>query len=136
MVSVLVFESVDCGFIGGVMVNVLILKAVDRGFIGGVMVSVLHNLLLRDKNDNHYATNESTIYRFRDKHANPPSMNLRSNAFETSTLTVSVFFSKAVDHGFISGVMVSVLVFERVDCGFIGGVMVNVFILKAVDRGF
>jgi hypothetical protein len=38
-------------------------------------------------------------------------------------MMINVFFSKAVDHGFISGVMVSVLVFERVDCGFIGGIM-------------
>jgi hypothetical protein len=69
-------------------------------------------------------------------------MNPRSTAFETSTLTITcgmminVFFSKAVDHGFISGVMVSVLVFERVDCGFIGGVMISVLVSKAVDHGF
>jgi hypothetical protein len=33
----------------------------------------------------------------------------------------SVFVSKAVDRGFIVGVMVSVLVSKAVDCGFIGG---------------
>jgi hypothetical protein len=48
------------------MVNVLVLKAVDCGFIGGIMVSVL-------------------VWKV-DKHANPPPMNPRSTAFETSTL--------------------------------------------------
>jgi hypothetical protein len=33
---------------------------------------------------------------------------------------VSVLVSKAVDHGFIDGVMVSVLVSKAVDHGFIG----------------
>jgi hypothetical protein len=34
---------------------------------------------------------------------------------------VSVLVSKAVDRGFMDGVMVSVLVFKVVDHGFIGG---------------
>jgi hypothetical protein len=34
---------------------------------------------------------------------------------------VSVLVSKAVDRGFIGGVMVSVLVLKAVDHGFIGG---------------
>jgi hypothetical protein len=75
MVSVLVFESVDCGFIGGVMVNVLILKAVDRGFIGGVMVSMLTSKVIDRGFIGGYATNEPKIYRFRDKHTNLPPMN-------------------------------------------------------------
>jgi hypothetical protein len=37
-----------------------------------------------------------------------------------------VLLSKAVDRGFIGGVMVSVLVSKAVDCGFIGGIMVSV----------
>jgi hypothetical protein len=82
MVSVLVLKAVDCVFIGGIMVSMLVLKAVDHGFIAGVA--------------NHYATNEPTIYRFRDKYANPLPMNPRSTAFETSTLTI-------IDHGFIGG---------------------------------
>jgi hypothetical protein len=86
------------------MVSVLVSKAVDHGFIGGGF---------RDKHANHYATVEPTIYRFRDKHTNPPPMNPRSTAFETSTLN-SV--------GFIGGVMVNVLLLKAVDRGFIGGV--------------
>jgi hypothetical protein len=58
-----------------------------------------------------------------------PLMNLRSTALETRV-------SKAVDRGFIGGVMVSVLVLKAVDCGFIGGIMVSVLVSKAVDRGF
>ena len=34
---------------------------------------------------------------------------------------VNILFSKAVDRGFIGGVMVSILVLKAVDCGFIGG---------------
>jgi hypothetical protein len=34
-----------------------------------------------------------------------------------------VLFSKAVDHGFIAGVMVNVLVLKAVYRGFIGGIM-------------
>jgi hypothetical protein len=82
----------------------------------------------QDKNSNHYATNEPTIYRFRDKHANPPPMNPRSNAFETSTLTITP--------PFIGGVMVNVLILKAVDRGFIDGVMVSVLVSKAVDHGF
>jgi hypothetical protein len=37
---------------------------------------------------------------------------------------ISVLVSKAVDRGFIGGVMISVLVSKVVDRGFIGGVMV------------
>jgi predicted alpha/beta hydrolase len=33
---------------------------------------------------------------------------------------VRVLLSKAVDRGFIGGIMVSVLVLKAVDCGFIG----------------
>jgi hypothetical protein len=84
-----------------------------------------------------------------------PLMNPRSTAFETSTLTitrvsvclesgrswvhrwgVSILVSKAVDRGFIGGVMVSFLVSKVVDHGFIGGVLVSVLFSKAVDRGF
>jgi hypothetical protein len=54
------------------------------------------------------------IYRFRNKHAN---------------------VSKAVDRGFIVGVMVSVLVSKAVGRGFIGGVMISVLVSKAVDHG-
>jgi hypothetical protein len=32
--------------------------------------------------------------------------------------------------------MVSVLVSKAVDCGFIGGIMVSVLVLKVVDHGF
>ena len=32
--------------------------------------------------------------------------------------------------------MVSVLVLKAVDCGFIGGIMVSVLVLKVVDHGF
>jgi hypothetical protein len=49
------------------MVSVLVSKVVDRGFIGGVMATIY---LFRDKNANHYATDEPTIYRFRCKHVN------------------------------------------------------------------
>jgi hypothetical protein len=48
-------------------------------------------------------------------------MNPRSTAFETR---ISVLVSKAVDRGFIGGVMVSVLVSKVVDRGFIVGVLV------------
>jgi hypothetical protein len=68
MVSVLVSKAVDRGFIGGVMVSVLVSKAVDRWFIAGVMVNVLISKAV-DRGF-HYATDEPTIYRFRDKHAN------------------------------------------------------------------
>ena len=44
---------------------------------------------------------------------------------------VSILVSKAVDRGFISGVMASVLVSKGVDRGFICGMMVNVFCLKS-----
>ena len=37
---------------------------------------------------------------------------------------VSVLVSKAVDRGFIRGVMVNMLVSKAVDRGFIGGIMV------------
>jgi hypothetical protein len=37
---------------------------------------------------------------------------------------VSVLVSKAVDRGFIGGVMVNMLVSKAVDRGFIGGIMV------------
>jgi hypothetical protein len=73
MVNVLVSKAVDCGFIGGVMASVLVSKAVDRGFIIGIMVSV--------------------IYHYRDKNANPPPMNPRSTAFETSMLTIMPLMS-------------------------------------------
>jgi hypothetical protein len=49
---------------------------------------------------------------------------------------VNVLILKAVDRGFIGGVMVSVLVWKAVDRGFIGGIMVSVLVSKAVDRGF
>jgi fructose-specific phosphotransferase system IIC component len=39
---------------------------------------------------------------------------------------VSILVSKAVDCGFISGVMVSVLISKAVDHGFISGIMVSV----------
>jgi hypothetical protein len=42
-----------------------------------------------------------------------------------------VLLSKAVDRGFIGGVMVSVLVSKAVDRGFIGGVMDSVLVSKA-----
>jgi hypothetical protein len=38
---------------------------------------------------------------------------------------VNVLILKAVDRGFIGGVMVSVLVWKAVDRGFIGGIMVS-----------
>jgi hypothetical protein len=43
---------------------------------------------------------------------------------------VRVLFSKAVDHGFIDGVMVNVLVLKAVYRGFIGGIMVSVLVEK------
>jgi hypothetical protein len=46
---------------------------------------------------------------------------------------VSVLVSKAVDRGFIGGVMVSVLVSKSVGRGFIGDVMVSVLVSKVVD---
>jgi hypothetical protein len=49
---------------------------------------------------------------------------------------VNVFILKAVDRGFIGGVMVSVLVSKVVDRGFRGSVMVSVLVSKAVDRVF
>jgi hypothetical protein len=59
----------------------------------------------RDKDANHYANDEPTIYCFREKR-----------------WWVSVLVSKAVDGGIIGGVMVSVLVSKVVNRGFIGGV--------------
>ena len=47
-----------------------------------------------------------------------------------------MLFSKAVDHGFIAGVMVNVLVLKAVYRGFVGSVMVSVLVSKVVDRGF
>jgi hypothetical protein len=47
-----------------------------------------------------------------------------------------VLFSKAVDHGFIGGVMVSVVGLEGRYRGFLGRIMVSVLVLKAVDHGF
>jgi uncharacterized membrane protein YqhA len=44
---------------------------------------------------------------------------------------VSVLVSKAVDRGFIGGVMIIVLVSKAVDCGFIGGLMISVVVSKA-----
>ena len=49
---------------------------------------------------------------------------------------VSILVSKAVDYGFIGGVMVSVLISKAVDHGFISGIMVSVLVSKVVDRGF
>ena len=41
MASVLFSKGVDRGFICGMMVNVFVSKAVDHGFIAGIMVNVL-----------------------------------------------------------------------------------------------
>jgi hypothetical protein len=49
---------------------------------------------------------------------------------------VSILVSKAVDRGFIGGVMVSVLVSKVLDRGLIGCIMVSVLVSKAVDHGF
>jgi hypothetical protein len=58
------------------MVSVFVSKVVDRGFRGSVMVSVLVSKAVdRVKHANHYATDEPTIYCFRDKNDNPPPMN-------------------------------------------------------------
>jgi hypothetical protein len=70
------------------------------------------------------ATDEPTIYRFRDKNA---------NRF-IGGIMVSVFASKVVDSGLFGGVVVSVLVPKAVDRGFIAGVMVIVLVSKAVSR--
>jgi hypothetical protein len=69
MVSVLVSKVVDRGLIGGVLFSILVSKAVDRGFIGGGL-RCLSRKRYRDKNANHYPTDEPTIYRSRDKNAN------------------------------------------------------------------
>jgi hypothetical protein len=65
-VSVHVSKAVDHGFIGGIMVSVLVSKAVDRGFIDGIMdastlITTPTVYPLRDKDANHYATDEPTI---------------------------------------------------------------------------
>ena len=44
-----------------------------------------------------------------------------------------MLFSKAVDHGFIAGIMVNVLILKAVYRGFIDGVVVSVLVSKAVD---
>jgi hypothetical protein len=59
---------------------VLVSKAEYRGFIGGGLAFSKHAnryatdeptiYHFRDKDVNHYATDEPTIYRIRDKHAN------------------------------------------------------------------
>jgi hypothetical protein len=90
-------SAVEHGFIAGVMVNVLVLKAVDCGFIGGIMVSVLvlkvvDHYRFRVKHANHYATDEPTIYRFRDKHDSGRSWVHRWQ--------VSILVSIVVDRGF------------------------------------
>jgi hypothetical protein len=46
---------------------------------------------------------------------------------------VSVLVSKAVDRGFIAGVMVNVLISKAVDRGFISGVMVSVLSRNAFE---
>jgi hypothetical protein len=78
-----ILKAVDCGFIGGVMVSVIVSKAVDRGFIAGVMVSVLVSKAV-DRGYTHdllfsrpmlTRSDDPMIYHFRDKNANPPSMN-------------------------------------------------------------
>jgi hypothetical protein len=70
--NVLILKAVDRGFIGGVMVSMLASKVIDRWFIGGVM-----------------ATDEPTIYCFREKKVNPIPMNSRSTAFETRMLIIT-----------------------------------------------
>jgi hypothetical protein len=56
------------------MVSVFVSKVVDRGFIGGVkstafdastLITTPSVYPLRDKDANHYATDEPTIYRAR-----------------------------------------------------------------------
>jgi hypothetical protein len=49
---------------------------------------------------------------------------------------VNVLLLKAVDRGYIGGVMVNVLVSKVVDRGLIGGVLFSILVSKAVDRGF
>ena len=49
---------------------------------------------------------------------------------------VSVLFSKAVDHGFIAGIMVNDLILKVVYREFIGGVMISVLVSKTIDHGF
>jgi hypothetical protein len=79
LVNRLVSKAVDRGFIVGIMVNVLVSKEVDRGFIGGIMVSVLvskaidHGFI--DGRPTLTRSDDPMIYHFRDKNANPPSMN-------------------------------------------------------------
>jgi hypothetical protein len=129
------------------MVSVLVWKAVDRGFIGCGLACLSH----------HYATDEPTIYRFRDKHANhyatdePTIYHFRyqnANHYVTDEFTIYRFRDEnanpppmnpryaAFETSTIGGVMVSVLVSKAVDRGFIGGIMVNVLVSKVVDRGF
>jgi hypothetical protein len=89
MISVLVSSVVDDEFIGG-ETSMLTITSTDEPMI-------YHT---RGKHANHYSTDEPTIYCFQDKNVSGRSWVHRWQ--------VSVLFSKAVDHGFISGVMVSV----------------------------
>jgi hypothetical protein len=69
----------------------------------------------RDKHANHDTTNEPTIYCFQQKNVNHYATNGTHNLPVGSSGRVRVLLSKAVDRGFIGGVMVSVLVLKAVN---------------------